>query len=120
MIASRHRFHSGRHIQHIYAKGAVERGDGFAFRFVVSKNNTLKLAVVVSKKVAARAVDRNRIRRRVYDALFLAFSMRGPDAVPLEMVCVVFAPYLKDQAFAELLTSMRTAVSTIDEKQTTP
>lgn len=64
----------------------------------VIKSGTLKFAVSVSKKVAARAVDRNRLRRKVYSSLPLlidgikepAFVMLMPKkeimSLPLETI----------------------------------
>ena len=58
-----------------------------------------RVAVVVSKKVLKTAVGRNRIRRRVYEALRVNF-----DAVPKKMdyIFVVYAKEVKDMPFSEL------------------
>ena len=41
----------------------------FSLRYGAGTHDTPRIAVIVSKKVAARAVDRNRIKRRVRHAL---------------------------------------------------
>ncbi len=50
-----------------YLRG--KRYAGVALTVTVSPAPTLKVSVVVSKKVAKRAVDRNRLRRRAYGVI---------------------------------------------------
>ena len=47
------------------------RGQYFGIKTVKNRQNTYRVAVVVSKKVAKSAPKRNRIRRRVYEAVRL-------------------------------------------------
>jgi ribonuclease P protein component len=42
-----------------------------AARFTVGKRDSFRVAVVVSKKVAKSAPERNRIRRRIYEIIRL-------------------------------------------------
>lgn len=42
---------------------------GEDFNFIYKKSNYFKAAIVISKKVAPRAVDRNRIKRIISEAL---------------------------------------------------
>ena len=58
-----------------------------------------RVAVVVSKKVNKTAVGRNRIRRRVYEALRVNF-----DLVPKKMdyIFVVYSPEVLKMKFTEL------------------
>jgi len=49
------------------SQGKSVFGTLLSLRFLASK--TSKFAVTVSKKVASRAVDRNAIRRKVYDSI---------------------------------------------------
>ena len=59
------RFHGHGSIRWVLAKGRTVRGRAMSLRYD-EKQGGLKVAVVVSKKVAKSAVVRNRIRRRVY------------------------------------------------------
>lgn len=52
----------------IMEKGRFSNGKFFLFRFVKKEGKT-RFSVAVSKKVAKNAVDRNKIRRRVYSLL---------------------------------------------------
>ena len=48
---------------------AGKRHHGVCVTAVYAPSTTAKVSVVVSKKVAKQAVDRNRLRRRVYGAV---------------------------------------------------
>ena len=67
--------------------------------FTENTRGFTRVAVVVSKKVARLAVDRNRIRRRVYEAVRLNF-----DLVPKKMdyVFVVYSKKVMKMSFTEL------------------
>jgi len=56
----------------LYRKGKIEgtkiADDDFRLTFF-KKPRVFKVAVIVSKKVAKKAVDRNRIKRLIYEAL---------------------------------------------------
>ena len=58
-----------------------------------------RVAVVVSKKVAKSAVDRNRIRRRVYEVVRLNF-----DLIPrkVDYIFVVYNKSISKMPFKEL------------------
>ena len=69
---------------------------------LVSCENTkgyTRVAVVVSKKVEKLAVDRNRIRRRVYEAIRVSF-----DNVPRkrDYIFVVYSKDIATMSFEEL------------------
>ncbi|MBX2866503.1 ribonuclease P protein component [Candidatus Kaiserbacteria bacterium] len=51
------------------------------FTAVYTPHATLHVSVVVSKKVARRAVDRNKLRRRVYNAVRTYVEKHNSDGV---------------------------------------
>lgn len=70
MIASENRFHGYGSLRYAHQKGKVIRGPNCALKYVRNdRRKTYRVAVVVSKKVNKSAVVRNRIRRRVYEAV---------------------------------------------------
>lgn len=72
MIARKHRFHGYGSLRYVYQHGQTVRGPICAMRFVTNpKREDYRLAVVVSKKVSKSAVKRNRIRRRLFEAMRL-------------------------------------------------
>ena len=72
MIARKHRFHGYGSLRYVYQHGQTVRGPIIAMKFATNpKRQDYRLAVVVSKKVSKSAVKRNRIRRRLFEAVRL-------------------------------------------------
>lgn len=69
MLAQKYRFHSRGGVKYTYQKGQNIRTPLFSLIFAPNMRNRRRFAVVVSKKVLKSAVGRNRIRRRVYEAI---------------------------------------------------
>jgi len=70
MISRKHRFHGYGSLKNVYRSGTTVRGPLFAVKAMPNpKRGSYRLAVVVSKKVNKSAVARNRIRRRLYEAV---------------------------------------------------
>lgn len=70
MLSKLHRFHGYGSLRSVYSYGKTVRGPLMSLRF--SKNEgrgSWRCAVVVAKKVSRSAVTRNRIRRRIYEAV---------------------------------------------------
>ena len=75
MINKTHRFHGLGSLNYVYRHGKTVRLNGLLLRYIVNeRRTTYRCAVVVSKKVHKSAVARNRIRRRMYEAVRLATS----------------------------------------------
>lgn len=72
MITSKNRFRGHASLNYVYRNGKTVRGPLCALKYTKnSKRQDYRLAVVVSKKVHKSAVVRNRIRRRLYEAVRL-------------------------------------------------
>jgi ribonuclease P protein component len=70
MLDRKHRFHGYSSLKKVYPKTKSVRGSYISLRYAnrpVSK--PYRVAVVVGKKIHKSAVKRNRIRRRVYEAI---------------------------------------------------
>ena len=69
MIKKENRLSSSRQVGRVLQKGYSIKTPNLSCRIISSRDtDKVKLTVVVSKKVASRAVDRNRIKRRVREA----------------------------------------------------
>lgn len=89
MIARKHRFHGYGSLKYVYQHGKSVRGPMSSLKFVPNpKRGSYRLAVVVSKKVNKSAVVRNRIRRRLYEAVR---QHEGEINAPFDMVLTVFS-----------------------------
>ena len=83
----------------MYQHGKTIRKTKMSLVFTPNTRGFTRVAVVVSKKVERSAVKRNRIRRRVYEALRLNF-----DLVPKKMdyIFIVYAKDVMEMKFSEL------------------
>ncbi len=99
MLSKKYRFHSRGGVRFVYQKGKTIRKPTMSLVFLKNERHFTRIAVVVSKKVVKSAVKRNRIRRRVYEALRINF-----DLIPKEYdyVFVVFSKGLLTLPFSEL------------------
>lgn len=79
------------------------------YTIVYSPSPTFHASVVVSKKVARLAVDRNKIRRRIYDILRRYQSRTGVTGV-----CIVLTKAtVRGKAYAEMSEDITTQLSRI-------
>jgi ribonuclease P protein component len=70
MLSKVHRFHGYGSIKGVYQRGKNYRGTLASLKVADrASNRPFRVAVVVSKKVSKSAVVRNRIRRRIYEAV---------------------------------------------------
>ena len=79
MLSQKYRFHGRNSLNRAYRKGRTVRDPRISLRYVYLANyNNFRVAVVVSRKVSKSAVVRNRIRRRIYEAVRLRAEQLRP------------------------------------------
>lgn len=71
MLSQKYRFHSRGGVRYTYQKGKTIRTPFLSLVYAPNIKHHQRFSVVVSKKVLKSAVGRNRIRRRVYEAIRL-------------------------------------------------
>lgn len=105
MIGLMHRFHGHNSLRFAYQHGKTVRGPLFALRYVHNdRRKTYRLAIVVSKKISKSAVVRNRIRRRLYEAIrALEPEIQGP----YDLIITVFTDQLTTLPYDELQRALR-------------
>jgi ribonuclease P protein component len=70
MIGRKHRFHGYGSLRRVYQRGKTARTPYVNLRYAArDTHKPYRVAVVVSRKVSKSAVVRNRIRRRIYEAV---------------------------------------------------
>ena len=112
MIARKHRFHGHNSVSRV--RGSSVRGNVFTVFFAHNKKRQdYRMAVVVSKKVSKSAVVRNRIRRRLYEAVRTAKTLEGQ---PLDVVFVVHREELATMDAQELFLQVQKACQQMAEK----
>ncbi len=76
------------------------RSPEFALKYVVNeRRDTFRVAAVVSRKVSKSAVVRNRIRRRVYEAVR---SYEARINAPFDIVITVFSEQVAEMPHTQL------------------
>lgn len=99
MISKRYRFHSRGGVRHTYQNGKTIRGSRISLVFAENSRGKQRYAVVVSKKVMKSAVGRNRIRRRVYEAIRLE---KAKIQKPVDCIFIVYNREVMTMEFMEL------------------
>lgn len=113
MINKSHRFHGPNSLRFVLSRGKVVRQNNIALKYIFNKQqSSYRVAVVVSKKVSKSAVVRNRIRRRIYEAVRLY-----PKNItePIDLVFFVYSQTLKDTSFKEIQAQINHALSQVNK-----
>lgn len=86
-------------MRYVYQHGKTVRSPKMSLVFAPNTRGFTRVAVVVSKKVEKSAVGRNRIRRRVYEALRVNF-----DLIPkkTDYIFLVYSREVMNIGFGEL------------------
>ncbi len=70
MLAKVFRFHGYGSLKFVYSKGSTVRARFLSMKYIAnSRREQSRIAVVVSKKITKKAPERNRMRRRLYEAV---------------------------------------------------
>ena len=111
MLSRKYRFHSRGGVRYTYQNGKTIRGSKISLVFADNTRNRQRFAVVVSKKVLKSAVGRNRIRRRVYEAIRLEITKLEK---PVDCIFVVYVKEVLDMDFKELRNTVRVLLKEAD------
>lgn len=104
MLSQKYRFHSRGGVNYVYQKGHSLRTQSLTLIHTPNKRGYRRFAVVVSKKVLKSAVGRNRIRRRLYEAIRLEHPETLP---PTDYIFVVHNRNYTTIPFSEIRTAVR-------------
>lgn len=99
MLAKKYRFHSRGGVRFTYQKGKTIRTPKMSLVYNTNSRNHQRFAVVISKKVIKSAVGRNRVRRRVYEAIR---SLLPEYTIKNDCIFVIYSKDIKEMNFAEL------------------
>ena len=98
-------------MRYTYQNGKTIRGSKISLVFADNTRKRQRFAVVVSKKVLTSAVGRNRIRRRVYEAIRLE-SIKIEK--PVDCIFIVYTKDIIDMDFMELRNTVRVLLRDAD------
>lgn len=112
MLAKRYRFHSRGGVNYTYKHGKTIRTPKISLVFANNTRNHQRFAVVISKKVIKSAVGRNRIRRRVYEAIRLNLPEFKDKK---DCIFVLYSKTLENMDFLELKNEIKSLLSQISK-----
>jgi|GEM_PF-127886 len=105
MLSSKNRFHGHGSLRYVYTNGETVRSRLMTLKHTTHpKRKEPRVAVVVSKKVVKSAVSRNRIRRRVYEAVRHELPSIQPSK---DIVLVIFSAEVMTMPFTDLSDTIR-------------
>ena len=99
MLSKQFRFHSRGGVRYTYQHGKTIRDSKISLVFAVNARKHQRFAVVVSKKVLKSAVGRNRIRRRVYEAIRAELPNIQQ---PVDCIFIIYTKEIATIDFSEL------------------
>ena len=108
MLSKKYRFHSRGGVKYTYAHGKTIRTPKLSLVYNDNSRGMERFAVVVSKKVEKTAVKRNRIRRRVYEAIRTEFENAPKKR---DNIFVVYSKDISTMDFTELRSLVRSLFS---------
>lgn len=101
MLNKNFRFHSRGGVRYTYAHGKTIRHAKISLIYNENTRGFQRFSVVVSKKVDKRAVVRNRLRRRFYEAIRL-YKKQHNFSVAKDFVFVIYSADFLNCPFSEL------------------
>ena len=99
MLAQKYRFHARGGVRFVFQKGKTIRTPILSLVYLPNNRGYRRVAVVVSKKILKLAVGRNRIRRRVYEAIRLELENYQSH---MDYIFVVYSKSISTMSFLEL------------------
>lgn len=87
MIAQQYKIHSKPRVLHILKKGRMFKWGVFYFRRLPNRAGRARFALILSKKIGRKAVERNKIRRRIYEAIRKNFSIVSKTCYDIVVLC---------------------------------
>ena len=108
MLSSKYRFHSRGGVNYTLRHGHSLRSPLLSLVYAPNTRQKTRFAIVVSKKTMKSAVGRNRIRRRLYEAIRLALkSVKSPT----DHIFIVHSRELLTLPFPDLQTTVKDLLS---------
>jgi ribonuclease P protein component len=98
MLNKKNRISNRQLIEKLFGRGGLYKNTYFIFRFFKSIEPVSKFAVIVSKKISGKAVDRNRLKRQINEAIRLNITMLKTNIVSL----IITKPSVGKASYEEL------------------
>jgi ribonuclease P protein component len=112
VLAKENRIHGRKAFLGILKTNTVIRGKYFNLSYSPNQTEKIKAAVVVGKKISKKAVDRNRLRRKIFEILRKKFALALSGK---NIIIIVFNPNtvnLKSSEIEELIEQLVAKIKT--------
>jgi len=108
MLGRKNRFHGYNSVLTVYARAQTVRADGCSLHYKINdRRRDYRLSVVVSKKVSKSAVQRNRIRRRIFEIVRQSAQIDKP----YDLIITVFDAGLADEASEKITKTIQSLLT---------
>lgn len=115
MLSFKHRFHGHNSLRYVYKNGTAIRTRFVTLKFTKNVHRKhSRVAIVISKKVLKSAVGRNRVRRRLYEAVRHRLQSITE---PTDIVLLVFSSEVATMPAEELDTLVDQLFESVDTYQ---
>lgn len=112
MLAAKFRFHGYGALKFLFGRGKTYRFKTLSLRVAHNpRRSNSRVAVVISKKVLKASPKRNRVRRRIYEALRQDWPHIKPS---YDVLVSVYDAHIYDTDHAQLVAEIRNALKTAD------
>lgn len=110
MLKKTHRIPNQRLIIKLSRQGQTYKTRWLVFKFLPSNTPESKFALSIAKKVVAKAVDRNKLKRQIYESL----RPHLPE-IPRPLVCLIFIKkeIPKTREFKEIEAQIRQFINSL-------
>lgn len=105
MLARKNRFHGRSAVARV--KGSTVHSKLLSIRVQRNQKSDYRVAVVVSKKIDPKAVGRNKIRRRIFEAIRVQGALHG---LSVDVVMYVKSPDVAALSAEELAHEVNTTI----------
>lgn len=104
MLPLKNRLKKKKEFDKVFKEGVAQKGQFVLLKSVDNDLNYPRFGIVVSKKVSNRAVDRNKIKRRLREAVRAFLPEKGRDYVIVSFPQIMRADYKEiEEQIRELL-----------------
>jgi len=98
MLPQENRLKKKKEFEAVFKGGRIVRGNNFFLKYLANGTDKTKIGFIVSKKISKKAVERNRVKRRLREA----FRAKKQDIKLGLSIIIMTAPSIKGITFEEI------------------
>ncbi len=95
MLAKENRLKKRKEFEAIFERGKTIKGKNIIVKYLENRTGETKVGIIVSKKVSKKAVERNKIKRRLREAIRRTDLKRGLSIIIIALPTIKDVPYVE-------------------------